>query len=54
VNGAYNQNKIDNLSGGQALFAGNVGGAFTTKSDNNQPIGSFFLLQMEGIFPECR
>jgi TonB-linked SusC/RagA family outer membrane protein len=50
VNGAYNQNKIDNLSGGQALFAGNVGGAFTTKSDNNQPIGSFFLLQMEGIF----
>jgi TonB-linked SusC/RagA family outer membrane protein len=50
VNGAYNQNKIDNLSGGQALFDGSVGGAFTTKSDNNQQIGSFFLLQMEGIF----
>jgi TonB-linked SusC/RagA family outer membrane protein len=50
VNGAYNQNKIDNLAGGQALFDGGVGGAFTTKSDNGQPIGSFFLLQMDGIF----
>ena len=50
VNGAYNRNRIDNLAGGQALFSGNVGGQFTTKSDNGQPIGSFFVLQMDGIF----
>ena len=50
VNGAYNQNKIDKLNGGQALFDGSVGANFTTKSDNGQPIGSFFLLQMDGIF----
>jgi TonB-dependent starch-binding outer membrane protein SusC len=51
VNGAYNKNKIIGLNGGQALFDGNVGSqGFITKSDNNQPIGSFFLLQTDGIF----
>jgi TonB-linked SusC/RagA family outer membrane protein len=50
INGAYNKNEIDKLNGGQALFDGSVGGSFTTKSDNGQPIGSFFLLQMDGIF----
>jgi TonB-linked SusC/RagA family outer membrane protein len=50
INGAYNKNQIDQLNGGQALFDGNVAGTFTTKSDNGQPIGSFFLLQMDGIF----
>jgi len=53
VNGAYNQNKIEQLNGGQALFDGNVAGTFTTKSENGQPIGSFFLLQMEGIFQDA-
>lgn len=47
---AYNKNQILGLNGGQALFAGSVGGFFTTKSDNGQPIGSFFLRQAEGIF----
>jgi TonB-linked SusC/RagA family outer membrane protein len=50
VNGAYNQNQLDRLNGGQALFDGGVAGGFTTKSDNGQPIGSFFLLQMDGVF----
>lgn len=50
VNGAYNQNKIIGLNGGQALFDGSVGQGFTTKSDNGQPIGSFFILQADGIF----
>ena len=50
INGAHNKNQIDQLNGGQALFDGSTGGAFTTKSDNGQPIGSFFLLEMDGIF----
>jgi TonB-linked SusC/RagA family outer membrane protein len=49
-NMAYNKNRIVNLNGGQALFDGSVGDFFTTKSDNGQPIGSFFLLQTDGIF----
>jgi TonB-linked SusC/RagA family outer membrane protein len=50
VNGAYNDNKIEELNGGQALSSGNVNGFLTTKTDNGQPIGSFFLLEMDGIF----
>ncbi|MBA4140337.1 MAG: TonB-dependent receptor, partial [Segetibacter sp.] len=43
---------ITNLAGGQALFAGGVGGnqGNITKSDNGQPIGSFFILEADGIF----
>ncbi len=47
---AYNKNQILNLNGGQALFDGSVAGFFTTRSDNGYPIGSFYLLQMDGIF----
>ncbi len=49
---AYNKNRIVGLNGGQALFDGGIGGnqGFTTKSDNGQPIGSFYLLQTDGIF----
>jgi TonB-linked SusC/RagA family outer membrane protein len=47
---AFNQNRIVGLNGGQALFDGAVGSYSTTKSDNGQPIGSFFLLQSDGIF----
>lgn len=50
VNGAYNKNKIDQLNGGQALFDGNINSGFITKSDNGQAVGSFYLLQMAGIF----
>jgi TonB-dependent starch-binding outer membrane protein SusC len=51
INGAYNKNEITGLNGGQALFDGSVGTqGFVTKSDNNQPIGSFFVLQADGIF----
>lgn len=49
---ATNKNKIVNLNGGQALRSGSIGGnqGFTTQSDNGQPIGSFYVLQMDGIF----
>ncbi len=52
ANIAHNTNKITNLAGGQALFAGGVGGnqGNITKSDNGQPIGSFFILETDGIF----
>jgi TonB-dependent starch-binding outer membrane protein SusC len=47
---AYNRNKVLNLNGGEALFGGTVAGNTTTKSDNGQPIGSFFLREAIGIF----
>jgi TonB-linked SusC/RagA family outer membrane protein len=47
---AKNKNQVLNLNGGQALFDGRVGDFFTTKSDNGQPIGSFYLLQADGVF----
>ncbi|WP_026896864.1 SusC/RagA family TonB-linked outer membrane protein [Daejeonella oryzae] len=50
ANVAYNKNEITGLSGGQPLFDGVVNGQPTTFSDNKQPIGSFFILQADGIF----
>ncbi|MBC7744170.1 MAG: TonB-dependent receptor [Flavobacterium sp.] len=51
INGAYNKNEITGLNGGQALFDGGVASqGLVTKSDNNQPIGSFFVRQADGIF----
>lgn len=51
VNAAFNKNNIIGLNGGQALFDGNIGGnqGFVTLSDNNHPIGSFYVLEVEGI-----
>ena len=51
ANAAYNKNEITGLNGGQALFDGGVGSqGNVTKSDNGQPIGSFFIYQADGIF----
>ena len=48
---AYNKNEINSLNGGQAISDGSVGGqGTTTKSDNGQPIGSFYLWEVDGIF----
>ena len=48
---AFNTNRIEKLNGGQAIPDGGVGGqGTTTLSDNGQPIGSFFLWEVEGIF----
>ncbi len=50
-NVAFNKNRIENLNGGQAIPDGNVGGkGTTTLSDNGQPIGSFYLWEVDGIF----
>lgn len=48
---AFNKNQINSLNGGQAISDGSVGGqGTTTKSDNGQPIGSFYLWEVEGVF----
>jgi TonB-dependent starch-binding outer membrane protein SusC len=51
ANAAFNKNRIIGLNGGQALSSGNIGAnqGFVTLSDNNQPIGSFYGLQVIGI-----
>ena len=49
-NASFNKNKITGLKGGQALQDGGNSQGFTTKSDNGVPIGSFFLLQADGVF----
>ncbi len=51
INAAFNKNRIENLNGGQAIPDGSVGGqGTTTLSSNGQPIGSFYLWEVEGIF----
>lgn len=50
VNAAFNKNKITGLNGGQALQDGGNNQGFVTKSDNGVPIGSFYLLQADGVF----
>jgi len=47
---AFNRNRITGLNGGAALVDGNVGAYSTTLSDNGHPIGSFYLLQADGVF----
>ena len=47
---SFNSNQITGLNGGQALLDGGNSQGYTTKSDNGQPIGSFYLLQANGVF----
>lgn len=50
-NVAFNKNQILDLNQGQPLPRGSVGGqGNTTLTANGQPIGSFYLWQVEGIF----
>jgi TonB-linked SusC/RagA family outer membrane protein len=47
---AFNKNEIVGLNGGNALPDGNIGGqGFVTRSDNGQPIGSFYIRKAIGI-----
>ncbi len=48
---SYNQNELTGLNGGQALLSGGVGQqGFTTRTDNGQPVGSFYIREALGIF----
>ena len=51
ANASYNNNKVVALNGGQAIFSGSVGQqGTTTLTANGHPIGSFFVLQAQGVF----
>lgn len=48
-----NHNEVTGLNQGQPLFRGGVGQqGNVTKTDNGQPIGSFFVLDAMGVFPD--
>lgn len=50
----YNQNTVTGLNGGQPFLDGNIGAAqgSVTKTDNGQPIGSFYVLEVLGVFQD--
>ena len=51
-NVTFNQNSVIGLNGGQPILDGGIGAAqqYTTKTDNGQPVGSFYLLKVLGVF----
>jgi TonB-linked SusC/RagA family outer membrane protein len=47
----FNKNEITNLAGGQALLGGSVGQqSFVTRTDNGEPVASFYVLRSLGVF----
>ncbi len=48
----FNQNSVIGLNGGQPILDGGIGAAqqYTTKTDNGQPVGSFYVLKTLGVF----
>ncbi|MBX2957914.1 MAG: TonB-dependent receptor [Cyclobacteriaceae bacterium] len=51
-NATFNNNQVVDLNGGQAIPGGGIGAAqgFTTYTDNGQPVGSFYVLRVIGVF----
>ncbi len=51
-NVTFNHNGVLNLNGGEAIFGGSIGAAqgYTTLTDNGHPVGSFYVLQVQGVF----
>ncbi len=52
ANVTLNQNKVVGLNGGEPILGGNIGASqgFTTLTDNNHAIGSFYVLKVLGVF----
>jgi TonB-linked SusC/RagA family outer membrane protein len=52
ANATLNKNKVVALNGGQAVLGGSIGAAqgFTTRTDNGHPVGSFYVLEVDGVF----
>ena len=52
VNATFNKNSIIGLNGGQPILDGGIGAGqqYTTKTDNGRPVGSFYVLQVLGVF----
>ncbi|SDM78358.1 SusC/RagA family TonB-linked outer membrane protein [Siphonobacter aquaeclarae] len=47
-----NKNSVIGLNGGQPILDGGIGAAqqYTTRTDNGQPVGSFYVLKVLGVF----
>ncbi|NVO09756.1 MAG: TonB-dependent receptor [Bacteroidales bacterium] len=54
ANVTLNKNKVVGLNGGEPIWGGNIGAAqgFTTLTDNNHAIGSFYVLKVLGVFQD--
>ncbi|MBB6108088.1 TonB-linked outer membrane protein, SusC/RagA family [Mucilaginibacter lappiensis] len=50
ANISYNKNNVIGLNGGQALYDGGINSNTVTRTDNGQPIGSYYVLQATGVF----
>lgn len=52
ANATFNKNVVLELNGGQAIWGGSIGASqgYTTYTDNGQPIGSFYVLKVLGVF----
>ncbi len=52
VNGniSFNKNNVVGLNGGQPLLDGNINGYYVTKTNNGEPVGSFFVRKAIGVF----
>lgn len=50
ANISYNKNVVTGLNGGQALNAGGANGQTITRTENGQPIASYYVLHATGIF----
>jgi len=53
-NATFNTNTVVGLNGGQPILDGGIGAGqfYTTKTDNGHPVGSFYLLQVMGVFQD--
>ncbi|GAB2605270.1 SusC/RagA family TonB-linked outer membrane protein [Spirosoma areae] len=51
-NATLNKNSVIGLNGGQPILDGGIGAnqQYTTRTDNGQPVGSFYVLQVLGVF----
>jgi TonB-dependent starch-binding outer membrane protein SusC len=52
ANVTLNNNKVIGLNGGEPILDGGVGAGqiYTTRTDNGQPVGSFYVYQVLGVF----
>lgn len=48
----FNKNRVIGLNGGQPILDGGIGAAqqYTTKTDNGQEVGAFYVYQVLGVF----
>ncbi len=56
ANVTLNKNNVIGLNGGQPILDGGIGAGqiYTTKTDNGQPVGSFYVLQVLGVFQNAQ